>query len=209
MRRWDEAEEAGQTGLLYIKMPNAPSYLDAEAKREWSRMGHLLIEAGRLTAHSTTALAAYASAWGRHVEAELNLGGPSNKCPACWDLVKGKDIQGSSCEAYSHLECKFGKVLKNRLGGVSSSPWVAQNKGALVEVRMYLAEFGMTPATAGKLPRPQLPARPTNHTNGNGGQPAAPAKDPRAILHPEVAVPDPPAAKKKPAKKKATKGVKT
>ena len=83
------------------------------------------------------------------------------------------------------------------MGGFTSSPWVPQNKQALVEVRGFLAEYGFTPATAWRLPRTPTPP-PARHTNGNGRSPGQTAKDPRAMLQKE---PEPKLTKKRTKKK--------
>lgn len=54
-------------------LPRAPAYLNAEAKREWRRMGGRLYNIGLVTEIDETALAAYCAAWARWVEAERQL----------------------------------------------------------------------------------------------------------------------------------------
>ena len=197
-QRQEQAQADGVSGKTTSQMPRSPAYLTEVGKKEWTRMGKMLRENNLLTDHSLTALAAYCSAYARHVEAEQQLNGPMGYCPSCWDLAKGKEITGTPCTTVprSHLECPFGKMVRGRMGGFTSSPWTPQNKQALVEVRGFLAEYGFTPATAWRLPRaPTLP--PARPTNGNGRSPGQPAKDPRAMLEKK---PEP-----KPTKKKRTK----
>ncbi len=198
--RQGQAQADGVSGTTPERMPNAPTYLTEVGKKEWTRMGRMLRANKLLTDHSLTALAAYCSAYARHVEAEEMLNGPVGYCPSCWDLAKGKEIDNTACTQVprSHMELPFGKMVKGRMGGFTSSPWVAQNKQALVEVRGFLAEYGFTPATAWRLPRAPTPT-PARHTNGNGRSPDQPAKDPRAMLQKG---PDPKPVKKKRTKKK-------
>lgn len=55
------------------KLPHAPSHLSEEAKREWRRLGKLLLEVGLVSAFDRGLLAAWCSAWADVVEAELAL----------------------------------------------------------------------------------------------------------------------------------------
>lgn len=55
------------------KVPNAPRHLSKEAKKEWANMSKKLHRLGLLTNIDTTALALYCQAYGRWVEAELNI----------------------------------------------------------------------------------------------------------------------------------------
>ena len=54
-------------------MPDCPDHLDGEARAEWFRLVGPLHEAGVLTTVDRGALAAYAQAWSRWVEAEEKL----------------------------------------------------------------------------------------------------------------------------------------
>lgn len=53
--------------------PNAPRWLGQAAKREWKRVASRLHQAGLLTYIDRSLLAAYCQAYGRWVEAELQL----------------------------------------------------------------------------------------------------------------------------------------
>jgi P27 family predicted phage terminase small subunit len=54
-------------------IPAAPPYLDKAAKTEYRRVAKLLAECGAITQADRAALAAYAAAWSRLVEAELKI----------------------------------------------------------------------------------------------------------------------------------------
>jgi len=54
-------------------VPYAPRHLGAEAKREWRRMGEILLRLGLYTEVDRAALAMYCQAWGVWVHAELQL----------------------------------------------------------------------------------------------------------------------------------------
>ena len=52
------------------KAPRCPSWLEAEAKREWKRMGRILEQMGLLTEMDMAAFAGYCQAYARWKEAE-------------------------------------------------------------------------------------------------------------------------------------------
>lgn len=53
-----------------VLLPPCPKHLDAEARREWRRMGHKLLSLGLMTEIDRSSLAAYCIAWSRWVTAE-------------------------------------------------------------------------------------------------------------------------------------------
>ena len=56
-----------------VAIPQCPSHLSGEAKREWRRMARDLAQLGLLSRIDRGALALYCQAWGRWVEAEEAL----------------------------------------------------------------------------------------------------------------------------------------
>ncbi len=54
-------------------LPRCPAHLRGEARREWVRMGRLLLAHGLVTELDKAALALYCQAWGRWVEAEEQI----------------------------------------------------------------------------------------------------------------------------------------
>ena len=55
------------------KLPTCPPHVQGEARKEWFRLGRRLLEYGLVTEIDKTALALYAQAWARWVEAEEQL----------------------------------------------------------------------------------------------------------------------------------------
>src|ERR1700687_4546306 len=53
-----------------IKMPPCPDHLNDDGKKEWRRVGRILVECGVLTDLDRAAISSYCTAWQRHVEAE-------------------------------------------------------------------------------------------------------------------------------------------
>ena len=70
-----------ENGVETKRMPSAPAHLIGEARREWSRVGKQLRDAGLLTNLDTAALAAYCVAHARYLEAEELLQGAAGLLP--------------------------------------------------------------------------------------------------------------------------------
>lgn len=70
------------------KLPSAPSHLSAEARKEWRRIGHDLLDAGLMSKIDRAALASYCQCWARWVEAETQLKkhGPIVKSPSGYPI---------------------------------------------------------------------------------------------------------------------------
>jgi P27 family predicted phage terminase small subunit len=98
------------------KLPRPPAHLSPAAKREWRRVGRLLLTLGLVSDLDRGALAAYCQAWGRWVEAEESLK-------------------------------RYGVVVKSPSGFPMQSPFLAIANKAMEQMRQFLGEFGMTPAS--------------------------------------------------------------
>jgi P27 family predicted phage terminase small subunit len=102
-------------------IPTAPKHLDREAKREWKRVSSELIALGLLTSVDRAALAAYCAAYSRWITAEENVQ-------------------------------KFGAVIKSPKSGYPiQNPFLGIANTALDQMRKFLTEFGMTPASRSRL----------------------------------------------------------
>ena len=56
-----------------VRLPQAPSHLGPEAKKEWRRLGRLLVSMGVMTEADAGALALLCTSWARWIEAEEQL----------------------------------------------------------------------------------------------------------------------------------------
>lgn len=102
-------------------IPTCPKHLDKSAKAEWKRISRELITLGLLTSVDRAALAAYCSAWSRWISAEENVQ-------------------------------KFGAVIKSPKSGYPvQNPYIGISNTALDQMRKFLIEFGMTPASRSRL----------------------------------------------------------
>jgi len=102
-------------------VPKCPAHLSADAKKEWRRISRELLGLGLLTAIDRAALAGYCAAWARWIEAETNIQ-------------------------------KFGSVIKSPKSGYPiQNPFVGVANTAMTQMRSFLIEFGMTPASRSRL----------------------------------------------------------
>lgn len=104
------------------KVPPCPRHLSKEARKEWRRISKELLTLGLLTVVDRAALAAYCQAWSRWVEAEEQMSKPDFK------LVRSTD------KGYEH-----------------ASPWVGVANNALKQMKAFLVEFGLTPASRSRV----------------------------------------------------------
>lgn len=102
-------------------IPTCPKHLDKAAKTEWKRLSVELASSGLLTSVDRAALAAYCAAWSRWISAEENVQ-------------------------------KFGAVIKSPKSGYPvQNPYVGIANTALDQMRKFLVEFGMTPASRSRI----------------------------------------------------------
>jgi P27 family predicted phage terminase small subunit len=101
--------------------PTCPAHLDKRAKAEWTRISKELYAIGLLTAVDRAALAAYCQCWSRWVEAE-------------------EKIRETSLVVASK---KSGYPIQNPYVGIANT--------ALDQMRKFLVEFGLTPASRTRL----------------------------------------------------------
>jgi P27 family predicted phage terminase small subunit len=122
-----------------IRLPEPPEHLSDEAKREWGRVGALLLTVGLVSELDRAALAGYCQAWGRWVEAEEALR-------------------------------QYGVVVKSPSGYPMQSPFLAVANKAVEQMRAFLVEFGMTPASRTRVhaerPRTDNPLAPFLRRDG-------------------------------------------
>jgi P27 family predicted phage terminase small subunit len=109
-------------------IPTCPSHLDADAKREWKRIGPELMRLGLLTAVDRAALAAYCAAYSRWAAAERNVQkfGVVIKAP--------------------------------RTGTPMHNPYVQVANTSLDQMRKFAIEFGLTPASRSRIQADPLPS---------------------------------------------------
>lgn len=109
-------------------LPTAPAHLTADALEEWNRVAHWLHRIGLLSEVDRAALAAYAQAYGRWVQAERAIAKMAEK-----DQLTG------------------GLMIKTTNGNAIQNPLVGTANKAAADMMRYAAEFGMTPSARTRI----------------------------------------------------------
>jgi P27 family predicted phage terminase small subunit len=113
-----------------VGRPEVPAHLDAVGRTEWERVIGTLEVNGLVTQLDRAALAGYCAAWSRWVDAELKLR-------------------------------EFGAVVTSPSRGYPVlSPWWTIASTSLRQMRDFLAEFGMSPASRTRIEADEPPALP-------------------------------------------------
>lgn len=106
-------------------VPECPEHLDDRARKEWFNITGELHTLGLLTIIDRSALAAYCSAYGMWVQAETDM-----KRLRTFKPKTAKEVRKN----YAELCMVIGL-----------------RKGALKEMKAFLTEFGMTPASRSRI----------------------------------------------------------
>lgn len=109
-------------------LPSAPPHLTADALEEWNRVADWLHRIGLLSEVDRAALAAYAQAYGRWVQAERAIAKMAEK-----DQLTG------------------GLMIKTSNGNAIQNPLVGTANKAAADMMRYAAEFGMTPSARTRI----------------------------------------------------------
>ena len=109
-------------------LPEPPPHLTPDALEEWNRVARLLHRIGLLSEVDRAALAAYAQAYGRWVQAERAIAKMAEK-----DHLTG------------------GLMIKTSNGNAIQNPLVGTANKAAADMMRYAAEFGMTPSARTRI----------------------------------------------------------
>ena len=109
-------------------IPMPPHHLTADAVEEWNRVATELYNLGILSEIDRAALAAYAMAYGRWVQAERAIAKMAEK-----DQLTG------------------GLMIKTSNGNAVQNPLVGTANKAAADMMRYAAEFGMTPSARSRI----------------------------------------------------------
>jgi P27 family predicted phage terminase small subunit len=109
-------------------LPAPPAHLTVDALEEWNRVAHWLHQIGLLSEVDRAALAAYAQAYGRWVQAERAIAKMAEK-----DQLTG------------------GLMIKTSNGNAIQNPLVGTANKAAADMMRYAAEFGMTPSARSRI----------------------------------------------------------
>ena len=140
--------EKQQNAVVKTGKPTAPAHIKGQALVEWRRLCSALHKVGLLTTFDRATLAGYCSAYKRYVDAEKAL--------AKHGLTQIK-------------EDRSGKQYRDR------SPEVQIVKDAMIDMRAFCKELGLTPSSRGKiwLPEPERKDKLTEWKKGREAKKAA------------------------------------
>ena len=125
-----------------VEVPNCPSHLLPEARKEWKRITPELQRYGLISKLDRASLALYCQAYARWVWAERQL-----QRAQALAAEKTADAEARG-ETYAGGD---GYTLATPGGHMTYSPhWVIANK-AMEQVNRFLAEFGMSPASRNRV----------------------------------------------------------
>lgn len=125
-----------------IEIPGCPSHLLPEARKEWRRITPELERYGLISKLDRGALALYCQAWARWVWAERQL-------QRAVELAEEKrQAREAAGETWTGGD---GYTVPTPNGHMTYSPhWVIANK-AMEQVNKYLADFGLSPSSRGRV----------------------------------------------------------
>lgn len=125
-----------------VEIPNAPSWIWPEAKKEWKRLGAELSRYGLISKLDRAALVLYCQAWAKLVWAETMLA-------RAMKLAEEKRLEA---EAEGKPWTGGDGIMVPSPNGslVYSHHWVVQRRAAQ-EVHWYLQSFGLSPSSRSRV----------------------------------------------------------
>jgi P27 family predicted phage terminase small subunit len=125
-----------------VEIPDAPSWMWAEAKKEWKRVSAELFKYGLISKLDRAALVLYVQAWAKMVWAERAM------ARAMKDAEEKRRAAEEKGEDYTGGD----GIMVRTTGGnmIYSHHWVVGRRAA-EDVNRYLASFGMSPSARGRV----------------------------------------------------------
>ena len=120
--------------------PDCPEWLSDNAKAEWQRIAPQLEKLGLLTQVDQTALAAYCESWALYKD--------------CTEYIHKNGYSYPLFERDKDGEIKRDSHGKPLLKYMQQWPQVSIANKALMQVRAFCTEFGLTPSSRGRLQVP-------------------------------------------------------
>ena len=125
-----------------VEIPDAPSWMWPEAKKEWKRVSAELLKYGLISKLDRAALVLYVQAWAKMVWAEKQMAQAMKLAEA-----KRKEAEDKG-EEYTGGD---GIMVRTSNGNmIYSHHWVVGRRAA-EDVNRYLASFGMSPSARGRV----------------------------------------------------------
>lgn len=121
-----------------VEIPDFPSWIWPEAKKEWKRIGFELERYGLVSKLDRAALVLYCQAWAKMVWAERML------ARAMKAADEARDLAEKAGEIYTGGD---GLMIKTANGNFTYSHHWVVGKHAAAEVKRYLDLFGLSPSS--------------------------------------------------------------
>jgi P27 family predicted phage terminase small subunit len=125
-----------------VEIPDYPSWMWPEAKKEWKRVSTELLRYGLISKLDRAALVLYVQAWAKMVWAEQQM---SKAMKLAEQKRKEAEERG---EEYTGGDGIMVKTAGGNL--IYSHHWVVGRRAA-EDVNRYLASFGMSPSARGRV----------------------------------------------------------
>lgn len=125
-----------------VELPHAPAWIWPEAKKEWKRLGTLLLEYGLVSKLDRAALVLYCQAWSKLVWAETMLARAMKIADEKRQLAeaRGEEWHGGD-----------GVMVPSPNGALVYSHYWVMGRRAAQEVHWYLQSFGLSPASRSRV----------------------------------------------------------
>jgi P27 family predicted phage terminase small subunit len=125
-----------------VEIPDCPSWCWAEAKKEWKRITPELDRYGLVAICDRSALTLYCQAWAEYVWAKKSLARA---------MKLAEEARSQAAIAGAEYKGGDGFMIPTANGSFTYSPyWVAANR-ASEQVDKYLASFGLSPSSRGRV----------------------------------------------------------
>ena len=120
--------------------PKCPAFLSVDAKKEWKRIAPRLEKLGLLTQIDMTALAGYCESWAQWKEAVEFI----HEFGTTYTLWERNDDGSIKIDIHGAPVMRY----------VQQFPHVSVANKALVNIRAFCSEFGLTPSARGRIQVP-------------------------------------------------------
>lgn len=125
--------------------PEMPTFLDADARREWRRLAPRLVQLGMLTEVDGLIFAGYCELVSELTRVNRQL----KKC-------KGNLLVDKVVEVYTEAD-EDGKMQRCERVEQRQNPLIVIKRNLLNQIRSYCTEFGLSPSSRNRLVVPQGP----------------------------------------------------
>lgn len=125
-----------------IEIPDCPSWIWPEAKKEWKRITPVLEKYGLISKLDRAALSLYCQAWGEYVWAKKQLARA---------MKLAEDGRSKALAAGEGWKGGDGFMIPTPNGSFTYSPYWVAAKNAGTEVNRYLAAFGLSPSSRARV----------------------------------------------------------